>query len=110
MLSPGLRSFHREATRNFLQTGNLRLCVLRIGNQPAAAIYALTAARTVFCYLSGFSAAAARLSPGAVLLGWLIEQAVVEGFAEVDFLRDGEAYKYLWGARDRVNYRLLAAP
>jgi CelD/BcsL family acetyltransferase involved in cellulose biosynthesis len=47
-----------------------------------------------------------KLSPGAVLLGWVIEEAVAEGMAEVDFLRQREAYKYLWGARDRINYKV----
>jgi len=35
-----------------------------------------------------------------------IEAAIEEGFKEVDFLRQREPYKYLWGARDRVSHRI----
>jgi CelD/BcsL family acetyltransferase involved in cellulose biosynthesis len=101
-----LRRFHKAAAAEFLATGDLRLCLLRLDNAPAAAVYAFTAGPSLYCYLSGFDPAMAKLSPGAVLLGWLIDRAVTEGLREVDFLRQTEAYKYLWGARDRVNYKL----
>jgi CelD/BcsL family acetyltransferase involved in cellulose biosynthesis len=106
VLSEPLRRFHCDVVRGFADSGDLRLSLLRIGGQAAAAVYAFKAGKTLCCYLSGFDPDMAKLSPGAVLLGRVIEQAVDEGMAEVDFLRDGEAYKYLWGARDRVNYRI----
>ena len=51
----------------------------------------------------------AKLSPGAVLLEHVIERARAEGMADVDFLRHPEAYKYLWGAKDRQNYKITGA-
>jgi CelD/BcsL family acetyltransferase involved in cellulose biosynthesis len=93
-----LQRFHCEVNADFH--------LLRIDSAPAAAIYTLTAGRTIYCYLSGYDPAMAKLSPGAVLLGWVIEEAVANGLQEVDFLRKPEAYKYLWGARDRINYKL----
>ncbi|MDQ1473587.1 MAG: hypothetical protein QOJ99_5067 [Bryobacterales bacterium] len=105
-LSDSLQRFHREVANSFSEGGDLRLSVLRIGGRAAAAVYGFRAGQTLFCYLSGFDPDMARLSPGAVLLGWVIGQAVAERVVEVDFLRDGEAYKYLWGARDRINYKV----
>ena len=37
------------------------------------------------------------------------EQAIAEGMTEIDFLRHPESYKYLWGARDRINYKISQA-
>ena len=70
---------------------------------PAAACLAFVGSDRLFLYLSGFDAARAFESPGTLLIGALLEIAAERGIREVDFLRGGEAYKYAWGARDRVN-------
>lgn len=101
-----LRRFHREASAQFCAAGLLRLSMLHLDGAAAASIYGFRAGATLYCYLSGFNPALAKQSPGAVLLGWAIEQAAAEGVREVDFLRQPESYKYLWGARDRVTYRI----
>jgi CelD/BcsL family acetyltransferase involved in cellulose biosynthesis len=101
-----LRQFHEDVSNRFLKTGHLRLSLLRIGGRAVAAIYAFVCGKTLYCYLSGFDPAVAKLSPGAVLLAWVIEQALADGMEEVDFLRQPESYKYLWGARDRTNYMI----
>jgi CelD/BcsL family acetyltransferase involved in cellulose biosynthesis len=107
-IDDSLFRFHNEVAAEFLAAGLLRLCLLRVDNVPAAAIYSFITGTTLYCYLSGYDPAMAKLSPGAVLLAWLIEQAAGEGIREVDFLRKPEAYKYLWGAKDRVNYKIAA--
>ena len=33
----------------------------------------------------------------------MIDAALAEGRREIHFLRGDEAYKYAWGARDRMN-------
>ena len=101
-----LERFHRHVTKEFLDSNMLRLCALQIDGRPAASIYAFANRQILYCYLSGFEPEFAKLSPGAVLLEWLIERALEEGVRTVDFLRRPEAYKYLWGARDRANYTL----
>jgi CelD/BcsL family acetyltransferase involved in cellulose biosynthesis len=103
-LGDSMKQFHREAAHAFQESGNLRLSLLQTGGSPAAALYAFTSGKTLYCYLSGYAPEMAKLSPGAVLLEWVIEQAVAEGMEAVDFLRHNEAYKYLWGARDRSNF------
>jgi CelD/BcsL family acetyltransferase involved in cellulose biosynthesis len=108
---PRLLALHREAAPGLLAMGALRLQVLRLGGVPAAAHYALLGGGgRVLLYLSGFDAARAQESPGAILLGELIAWALAEGWRELHFLRGDEDYKYAWGATDRFNAsrRLLA--
>jgi CelD/BcsL family acetyltransferase involved in cellulose biosynthesis len=103
-LGERLRGFHCEVAEAFRVSGHLRSFVLRTANGAAAAIYGFARGSTLNCYLSGFDPSMARLSPGAVLLGWAIEQSIADGLDEIDFLRKPEPYKYLWGARDQVNF------
>ncbi len=105
-LEPALVRFHREVANNFAQTGNLRLAMLSLNGAPAAAIYAFTAVDTLYCYLSGYDPELAKLSPGSVLLGWVVDEAIREGLTQIDFLRNTESYKYLWGAKDRHTYQV----
>ncbi|MDQ6676499.1 MAG: GNAT family N-acetyltransferase, partial [Acidobacteriota bacterium] len=105
-----LRNFHREVAAGFCERGLLRLYTLHIDGAAAAVIYAFRAHRTLFCYLSGFDPQFSKLSPGGVLLQHAVESAIAEGLTAVDFLRQPEAYKYLWGARDRINSRLRFPP
>ncbi len=94
----------REAAPLLLGSGALRLHVLRVGDAIVAACLALAAETDrLMLYLSGFDAAHAFWSPGSVLLGEIVEEAIAEGRSEIDFLRGGEAYKYAWGAVDRFN-------
>jgi len=71
--------------------------------------------RTRWCqrasyYLSGLDPAFQRLSPGTVMIGHAIEEAVRAGASGFDFLRGKEAYKYKWGAKDRPTYRCVLRP
>jgi len=100
-----LKEFHREVARRFLARGALRLYGLRVGAETVASLYAFSHRRRSFYYLGGFKPEFAPLSPGTLMIGYAIEQAIQEGAAEFDFLRGREAYKYLWGARGRLNYR-----
>ena len=64
---------------------------------------ALLAPGRIFFYLSGYDAARRFVSPGTLLVGAMLEQAVAEGRTEAHFLRGRESYKYAWGAVDRLN-------
>jgi CelD/BcsL family acetyltransferase involved in cellulose biosynthesis len=103
---PVVRDFHLTAARRLLDSGMLRVYLLRIGNSTAAAYYGFTAKRTAYAYLSGFDPEYAELSPGTQILAHAIEEAIREGAREFHFLRGGEAYKYGWGAVDRPNTTL----
>jgi CelD/BcsL family acetyltransferase involved in cellulose biosynthesis len=99
-----VRAFHAEAGPRLLAAGLLRFVVLRLEGQIVAAVYALQdAGERIFLHLGGFDAAQAFISPGTLLLGALIEEAMAEGRRELHFLRGAESYKYAWGAQDRRN-------
>jgi CelD/BcsL family acetyltransferase involved in cellulose biosynthesis len=100
-----VRTFHREAARRLLAAGALRLYRLAIGGETAAVIHGMASHGRVCCYLSGLNPKFACVSPGALLIHHVIEQAVREGCTQFDFLRGSERYKYLWGARDTHTHR-----
>ena len=104
LADPAIRRFHHRAAPLLDRAGLLRLHALRINERMVAVLYALCARRRSYCYLYGFDPDFGALSPGTLILGHSIWQAVREGAREVDFLRGQERYKYFWGARDRPSY------
>ncbi len=102
-----IQAFHWDAAAGLLKRGCLRLYVMRKGEITAAALYAFAYGSRVYCYLGGFAPEMARLSPGTVIMGHAIEDAIRSGRREFDFLRGKENYKYVWGAKDRVSHRLV---
>jgi CelD/BcsL family acetyltransferase involved in cellulose biosynthesis len=109
LANAAVQAAHRAALPGMLRAGLLRLHALRLGGRMLATLYALAdrpgaPERRVYFYLGGFDPDAAALSPGALLIGHAIEEAVREGAVAFDFLRGGEAYKYRWGARDAATW------
>jgi len=102
---PRVQRFNREAAERMLISGMLRLYVLRKESEVIAGLYALAHRDRTYYYLSGFDPAYAAFSPGTLLIGHAIEEAIRESRAHFDFLRGRETYKYLWGAKGRLNYR-----
>jgi CelD/BcsL family acetyltransferase involved in cellulose biosynthesis len=103
LADPAVLALHQDAAPGLLDAGVLRLEVLRAGERVVAAIMALLAPGRILFYLSGYDAAHAFISPGTLLLGAMLEDAVREGRTEAHFLRGQEAYKYAWGAVDQMN-------
>lgn len=97
-------AFWSDASPGLLAAGAMRLQILRVGGVAAAAIMALLSPGRIYFYLSGFDTVQSFVSPGTLLLGAMLEEAVAEGRAEAHFLRGQESYKYAWGAVDRPNY------
>ncbi len=100
-----VRDFTETACRGLLASGHLRLYALRLGPRIVSSMCAFKDDSRTYCFLSESDPEAAPLSPGTLILGYAIEQAIMEGSSEFDFLRGREAYKYLWGAKGRLNYR-----
>jgi CelD/BcsL family acetyltransferase involved in cellulose biosynthesis len=101
---PRVLRFHRAALPMLTASGALRLYAVRFGARVVAVCHALLAGpNRLLLYLSGFDEAQAYESPGTLLLGAIIEDAIAEGRRELHFLRGGEAYKYAWGGQDRMN-------
>jgi CelD/BcsL family acetyltransferase involved in cellulose biosynthesis len=101
-----LRSFHREAACALLRSRMLRMYRMRCAGRIVAVLYGFAAHRRMYYYLSGFDPAFSSISPGTLIIGHAIDQAMKEGCVEFDFLRGVEKYKYLWGAKDSHTFRL----
>jgi CelD/BcsL family acetyltransferase involved in cellulose biosynthesis len=98
-----VRDFHLSAAQGLLDAGMLRLYQLTLGDVPIAVYYGFAANGVAYAYLSGFDPDYAKLRAGTQVIGHAIQQAVSEKAHEFHFLRGAEAYKYTWGAMDRLN-------
>jgi CelD/BcsL family acetyltransferase involved in cellulose biosynthesis/glycosyltransferase involved in cell wall biosynthesis len=105
-----VQSFHKDSAGATIRSGMLRLYVARLDDRPIAALYGFSHNRTFYYYLSGFDPSFERLSPGTIIIGHAVEEALRQGATRFDFLRGQEPYKYLWGAKDSLNYRLQLWP
>lgn len=99
------RAFHRDALPELIDRGIARLFALIIGDELAGVYYGFSDHSRACAYIGGFNPRFSYYSPGTVLLGHAIEDALREGVAEFHFLRGGEAYKYAWGAVDQFTFR-----
>lgn len=105
-----LRTFHREVAAGFHARGALGLHLLCLNGDPLAGLYGFRERDTFYCYMQGFDEQWARLSPGAMVVGAAIEEAVRQGARRIDFLRGREPYKYWWGGTDRETFRRMIGP
>ena len=55
-----------------------------------------------YVYACGFDPAFASVSPGKLVIGQIVDDAVAAGYHELHFLRGQEDYKYEWGATDQA--------
>jgi CelD/BcsL family acetyltransferase involved in cellulose biosynthesis len=105
-----VQDFHREFTGLALDRGWLRLFVLKIGDFPAAAVYAFHRKGRALYYQAGVSPEHNGMSLGLVALGLSIQQALKEGAVEYDLLHGDEEYKALWARESRDLHLVEAYP
>lgn len=89
-----MEAFFRSAVTALAQRGAARLWFLDSPAGPIASFITLEWEGTVGLYNSGFHPDRAALSPGVVLLGHLIRDAIERGKHRFDFLRGEERYKH----------------
>lgn len=94
-------AWHRESLPLLLRAGLLRMCCLRLNQDPIAMLYALVDPpgrrdRTEYFYLTAHSSRHAELSPGTLMTAMAIEEAAGEGVEVIDMLRGDERYKDFW--------------
>jgi CelD/BcsL family acetyltransferase involved in cellulose biosynthesis len=103
------RFFRRLAADLFLM-GLARLDVLDLDGEPVACTFSYDFRDTLALYNSSFRPDLAKLAPGMVLVGSLIEQSIDEGKRCFDFLRGEESYKKRFGPKLRAVYELSLGP
>lgn len=102
-----MEQFHRRAAPALARAGLLRMHALLVDERPVGVVYAFARNGIVYSYLGGFDPEWQEYSPGTLSIYEAIEHARASGDRTFDFLRGAENYKYLWGAVDRVQYRLV---
>ena len=105
-----LVGFHEELTRLALVQGWLRLFVLTVNGEKAAALYGFAYAKKFYFYQSGFDPRYSPHSVGLVTMGLAIQAAIEGGSEEFDLLHGDENYKSLWARQHRDLVRMELYP
>lgn len=87
------RGFYRALTESLSETGALRFSIVCLDDVPVATHYGFCYAGTFTWYKPAFEPNLARLSPGEVLIKYLLERARDDGAEVFDFTIGGEAFK-----------------
>lgn len=106
--SPEYVAFHREVIHACFARERLRLYALQLGGEIAAMFYMYRFRDALYLMQSGFDPAHARLKPGNVLLGWIVEHAISEGNRVLDFLKGEHRYKDELATGERETVYLTA--
>ena len=85
----------------------IKLSFLGVDGGHAASSLCFDYQNKMYLYNSGYDPQYSYLSPGIVLVGYLIREAIESGRCEFDFLRGKESYKYRFGAKDSNIYRMV---
>jgi CelD/BcsL family acetyltransferase involved in cellulose biosynthesis len=104
------RRFHERFAAAALANGWLRLWVLELRGEPAAALYGWRLGERYAYYQAGFDPGFERESIGLVLLAHTIRVAADEGAPVYDLLRGGEAYKSRFADAERRVHSVALAP
>jgi CelD/BcsL family acetyltransferase involved in cellulose biosynthesis len=115
-LDPRVRLFHQDVVANMGPLGRVRLYFLWHGERAVASLYALQYKGTLFCYQTGFdptppdaSIRITKYSPGLVVIGRSMEDAIERSLREFDFLRGPEGYKFEWTSAVRMTQTVTLA-
>ena len=101
------RGFFLDVARTAMHWGQLHLSFLHADGEPLATYLSFEYNGEYLVYNSGFDPTRhATLSPGIVLAGHCIEDAMSRGIRRFDFLQGDERYKYDLGATDTEVVRL----
>ena len=101
--------FHHKVIQNAFKNGSLRLYYIRIEKENVAVYYCYRIGSRVMFYSTGFDKRWQKFSVGTQLLVYAIEQSILEGAIEFDFLQGNASYKSVWATHKRENLQLLVA-
>jgi len=100
-LSEVMRAQMRTSVHAAFQAGWLQLAFMEVGGAKAAGYLNFDYDNRIYVYNSGLDFNYGDLSPGWVLLGYLLQWANENGRSEFDFMRGDEDYKYKFGGIKR---------
>lgn len=93
--------WERRMLRHCFEHDTLRLTVLWHNTTPVAAVSGILdrPKKIFYAYMTAYDATYAKLSPGAVLLGYAIRWAIENGFHVFDLMLGADPYKLTFGAQ-----------
>ncbi len=108
---PGFREFLRAFVAEAHPQTVCELYMMNTGDQPVAATLFFRSGESILYYQSGWDPASpeARLSPGFVLHGEAIADAIADGYRYFEFLRGDEPYKKKFTTTVRRTITLVVA-
>ncbi|MCU0484633.1 MAG: GNAT family N-acetyltransferase [Anaerolineales bacterium] len=106
-LTAPMRTQMRLCMQAAFRAGWLQLSFLEVNSEKAAGYLIFDHHGHLWVYNSGLDFRFRELSPGWVLLGYLLEWANQNGRQYFDFMRGNEDYKYKFGAIDRRVVRAI---
>ncbi len=104
-LTEEMRTQMHASVHTAFREGWLQLAFLTVGDEKAAAYLNFDYDNQIWVYNSGINFKFNDLSPGWVLLAYLIERAIEQGREHFDMMRGDEIYKYRFGGIDRFVMR-----
>jgi CelD/BcsL family acetyltransferase involved in cellulose biosynthesis len=105
-LTPAMRTQMHSIIQTAYNAGWLQLAFIEVDGEKAAGYLNFDYNNHIWVYNSGLDFRFSELSPGWVLLGYLLEWANEHQREYFDFMRGDEQYKYRFGAIDRRVIRL----
>jgi len=100
----------KEMIMHFSNRGWLRLGILYIDNQPAAAQLWFVLHRKAHIFKLAYDETWKQYSPGSILIKFMMEHAIeMDEVDEIDFLRGNDAYKKDWMTKRRQRWGLYCA-
>ena len=100
-LTEVMRTQMRASVHAAFKAGWLQLAFMQVDGRKAAGYLNFDYGDRIWVYNSGLDFDFRDLSPGWVLLGYLLQWANEHGKSEFDFMRGDEDYKYKFGGEDR---------
>jgi len=105
-LTPKMEAQMLVIAEAFNQAGMLQLSFMTGGKDKAAAYFNIDFDNRIWVYNSGLNNKFQTISPGIVLLSYLIMDAVEKGRSHFDMMRGDEEYKYQLNGKDRFVMRI----
>jgi CelD/BcsL family acetyltransferase involved in cellulose biosynthesis len=107
---PLLGAFFRKYAALAAESGELRICLLRIGGRTAAMKLGAVTGSRFWLLVMGFDEEFERCSPGTLLLVETLAYAARAGLQSYEFLGAAEPWVRIWGAVDRPHVSLRTYP
>ena len=106
-LTPLMRQQMKASAQAAMYAGWLQLSFMEVDGKKAAGYLNFDYLNHIWVYNSGLDFSYRELSPGWVLLGYLLQWANEHKRQYFDFMRGDEDYKYKFGAIDRRVVRVM---